>query len=268
MQLSRINIEYEIIVLDDQSTIFVKENNKIIDFKNCFFEQNTANFGRTKTRQNLAEKAKFDWLLFLDADVLPENDDFIKKYLACFENNQIVFGGYKYEKKLPEQSKMLRYQYGINREEKSAIIRNEKPYEFTFSGNMLVKKNLFLALNQNHLQNIYGMDVFFAHQLWENKTPILHIDNAILHLGIEENEVFFKKVLESVVARKNLLAHKTGIENSNKLIDKYKWIKKWHLQNLVKIGFFISEPLLKKLIFAKKPSLFCFDLYRLGFICK
>ena len=267
MQLSRINIEYEIIVFDDHSTFFTEQNSKIINLKNCIFKQNPTNLGRTKTRQNLAEKAKFDWLLFLDADVLPEKDDFIQKYIACLTNNKIVFGGYKYEKKIPRQSKILRYHYGKNREEKNATIRNKKPYEFTFSGNMLVKKDLFLKLNQNHLQNIYGMDVFFAHQLWENKTPILHIDNAIFHLGIEENKVFFKKVLESVVARKNLLAHKTGIEHSNKLLSKYKWITKWHLQNLVKIGFLIAEPLLKKLIFAKKPSLLCFDIYRLGYIC-
>lgn len=268
MQLSGIKIEFEIIVLDDQSTFFVAENSKIINFKNCFFKQNVSNFGRTKTRQILAETAQFDWLLFLDADVIPEHNNFIQQYLACCNDNQLVFGGYKYEKNPPDSSKILRYHYGKKREEQNEIIRNKKPYEFAFSGNMLIKKNLFLTLNQNYLQNIYGMDVFFSHQLWENKVPILHIDNVIIHLGIEKNEVFFNKVLESIAFRKKILSEKTGIEKTNKLLAKYKLIKKWHLLNLVKIGFLMTEPLLKKLIFSKNPSLLSFDLYRLGYICK
>jgi glycosyltransferase involved in cell wall biosynthesis len=268
IQLGRIAIAFEIIVLDDKSKTFVEENRKIIGFGNCCFEQNSSNLGRTKTRQNLAERAKFDWLLFLDADVLPEKNDFIEQYIACLSNSQIVFGGYKYEKSPPEQSKMLRYHYGKNREEKSEIIRNAKPYAFVFSGNMLIRKGLFLSLNQNNLQNIYGMDVFFAQQLWEKNTPIRHIDNAIFHLGIEENEVFFKKALESVTARKKLLSNKIGIENANQLLETYNWIKKWHLQKIVKLGFVITKPFLKRLIFAKKPSLLAFDIYRLGYICE
>ena len=267
-QLNKVAIEFEIVVLDDKSTVFVEENRKIVNFKYCYFKQNFENLGRTKTRQNLADCAKFDWLLFLDADVVPEKNDFIQKYLACFNNNQIVFGGYKYENNQPVDSKTLRYYYGKNREEKSAVLRNKKPYEFIFSGNMLVKKELFSLLNRKNLQNIYGMDVFFSHQLWENKTPILHIDNAIFHLGIEENEVFFNKVLESINFRKKILADKIGIEKTNKLLAKYLLLKKWHLRSIVKLGFLITEPLLKKLIFARKPNLLSFDIYRLGYICK
>jgi glycosyltransferase involved in cell wall biosynthesis len=267
-QLCKIEIEYEIIVLDDHSTSFLEENKKIANFKSCYFTQNGTNLGRTKTRQTLAESAKFEWLLFLDADVMPENADFIEKYLACFIDDQLVFGGYKYEKNQPDATKMLRYHYGKNREEKSELIRNKKPYEFAFSGNMLIRKKLFTTLNQNNLKNIYGMDVFFAHQLWENQITILHINNAIIHLGIEKNEVFFQKVLESIAFRKKILSEKTGIEKTNKLLAKYKLIKKWHLHNLIKIGFSITEPLLKKLILSKNPSLLSFDLYRLGYICK
>ncbi|MBC7493890.1 MAG: glycosyltransferase [Flavobacterium sp.] len=267
-QLNKVAIEFEIVVLDDKSTDFVEENRKIINFGYCYFEQNFDNLGRTKTRQNLAERAKFDWLLFLDADVVPEKNDFIQKYLACFNNNQVVFGGYKYENIPPVASKSLRYYYGKNREEKSAVLRNKKPYEFVFSGNMLIKKELFSMLNRNNLQNIYGMDVFFSHRLWENKIPISHINNAIFHLGIEENEVFFNKVLESISFRKKMLADKIGIEKTNKLIAKYLMLKKWHLRSIVTIGFLITGSLLKKLIFARKPSLFFFDIYRLGYICK
>jgi hypothetical protein len=101
-----------------------------------------------------------------------------------------------------------------------------------------------------------------------NQIPILHIDNAIIHLGIEKNEVFFEKVLESIAFRKKILSEKTGIEKTNKLLAKYKLIKKWHLHNLIKIAFSLTEPLLKKLILSKNPSLLSFDLYRLGYICK
>ena len=53
------------------------ENKKINALDHCSFLENEKNIGRTATRNILAKKAKYDWLLFLDADVIPLNENYI-----------------------------------------------------------------------------------------------------------------------------------------------------------------------------------------------
>mgnify|MGYP000232582310 CR=1 FL=1 len=66
---------FEILVLDDASTDkqCSSENKKINALDHCSYLENEKNIGRTATRNILAKKAKYDWLLFLDADVIPLN---------------------------------------------------------------------------------------------------------------------------------------------------------------------------------------------------
>ena len=64
---------FEIIVVDDFSNnlLIIEQNNKINQLDFCQFIKNEKNIGRTASRNLLANKAKYESLLFLDADVLP-----------------------------------------------------------------------------------------------------------------------------------------------------------------------------------------------------
>jgi glycosyltransferase involved in cell wall biosynthesis len=268
-QCISVDIEFEIIVLEDFSSedyIFLNKNIALLS--NCSYKINSVNFGRTKTRQILAEKAKFDWVLFLDADVIPVHDNFIEKYVSNLrDTTAVVFGGYQYDEKQPEISKILRYRYGKEREEKSDTIRSKNPYQFVFSGNMLIQKKLFLELNFKDDRKFYGMDIFFAYQLYSQQIVVKHIDNAIFHHGLENNEVFFEKSLQSVVSRKYFLDNKAGVDSLNPLLKAYLRLKKYYLTKPISLVFYIIEPLLKKNILSNNPNLKYFDWYRLGYIC-
>ena len=132
---------------------------------------------------------------------------------------------------------------------------------------MLIQKKLFLELNYTEKEKFYGMDIYFAYQLFSRKIAIHHIDNAIFHCGLESNNIFFEKSLQSVVSRKRFLVDKVYIEQLNPLLAHYKKIKKYRLVPFIKFIFNISEQFLKRNILSKNPSLFYFDLYRLGYIC-
>ena len=268
-QADLLAIPYEVLVLDDASTLFLNENSKIQELEYCYYLKNEMNIGRTATRNFLAQKAKFNILLFLDSDVLPENKSFLSTYGEAFDNleNKAIFGGYKYVSEVPEDSHSLRYYYGKSREEKEASIRNRNPYGFVFSGNMLIPKDVFLENNYKKAANLYGLDIIFSHQLYNNKIQVTHIDNAIFHLGLEENEVFFNKSLASVKSRKELLSDNKQAAEINSLLRYYQILKKLRLLFFVKTLFKFSERYLKKHIIAKKTNLFYFDLYRLGYIC-
>lgn len=261
-------IKYEILVLDDFSSDFIIENSEINGFDNVAYFKNEENIGRTATRNTLAEKAQYSWLLFLDADVIPANKDFISQYISFLNpENMVIFGGYQYQSTKPDPSRIFRYKYGKKCEEKAARLRKLNPYQYIFSGNILIQKKLFSETNYPLEGAFYGMDVYLAYQLFIKKTTITHIDNPIYHLGLESNEVFFAKALNAVENRKLFLSDSKEIEKISPLIKHYHFLKKYRLTTIVTFGFKISEPFLKRLILNKKPNLFCFNLYRLGYIC-
>jgi len=261
-------IPFEIICLDDQSDNDYQIENLIIStLPNCIYNVNQTNVGRTRTRQQLAEQAKYDWLLFLDADVIPVTSAFIQHYIDAIQPNTVIFGGYQYEKESTDASKILRYRYGKEREEKYASERNKNPYTYVFSGNMLVPKSIFLNFNYQANEKNYGMDIYFGYQLYQQQISVLHLDNPILHLGLETNEVYFQKALQGVESRKKYLLHEKGVDQMNPLVQAYAKLKKLGLTKLVAVGFKIVAPYLKKNILSTNPKLVYFDIYRLGYLC-
>lgn len=261
-------IPFEIICLDDQSDNDYQIENLIIStLPNCIYNVNQTNVGRTRTRQQLAEQAKYDWLLFLDADVIPVTSAFIQHYIDAIQPNTVIFGGYQYEKESTDATKILRFRYGKEREEKYASERNKNPYTYVFSGNMLVPKSIFLNFNYQANEKNYGMDIYFGYQLYQQQISVLHLDNPILHLGLETNEVYFQKALQGVESRKKYLLHEKGVDQMNPLVQAYAKLKKLGLTKLVAVGFKIVAPYLKKNILSTNPKLVYFDIYRLGYLC-
>lgn len=262
------NIEFEIIVFDDGSKLFLEENQKINSFEKCCFKVLEKNIGRSAIRNLLAKKAEFEWLLFLDADTIPVHSNFINNYIESINAEyQVVLGGYRYENHKPKDEFTLRYKYGKEREEKTDSERNLNPYQFIFSGNILIQKNIFLGTNYAYDNSFYGMDVYFAYQLFKKNIVVLHIENPIYHLGLETNTIFFEKSLKAVESRKQFLMDCEQIEKISPLIKQYKKIKKYRLLPIVILCYWVSQPLLKKLILNRNPNLLCFDLYRLGYLC-
>jgi len=265
-QAIKLNIVYEIIVCDDAST-----EKFTTDFANnqpLLYLKNQTNLGRTLTRQKLASTARFDNLLFLDADVMPANSNFVATYFSLIHTPfSVICGGCSYEDKITDASHILRWSYGKVREEKKAIERTKKTYSSIFSGNLLIKKDVFLRHNFNENANVYGMDIFFAYQLFINSIAVKHIDNTVLHLGLENNQMFLKKSLESVVSRHTYLLNKQNIEEVNSMLRHYKTLKKWHLVTFYGQCFVHFKGLLEKNILGNNPNLFLFDIYRLGYLC-
>ncbi|OED46078.1 hypothetical protein AB832_01070 [Flavobacteriaceae bacterium (ex Bugula neritina AB1)] len=130
-QLRNLTCPYEIIILDDFSTSaqFIEKNKKIAQFSHCAFFENTSNLGRTATRLSLAKKAKFNWLLFLDADVTPLNNNFIEILLMHISTEvDFIFGGIHYKSQKPKSDAILRWLYGHKKEKKNITFRNQNPY--------------------------------------------------------------------------------------------------------------------------------------------
>lgn len=260
-QCTEAGIAYEIVIGDDASANPVNYNTA-----QCRTITNNVNKGRTATRLILAKEATYDTLLFLDADVMPADGNFINRYLPYAKKNQsVVFGGYTYSKMHPGAQKSLRYAYGLAREQRTAARRQADPFN-VFSGNLLIQKKVFFECNPVEATG-YGLDILFSYNLYQKGIEPVHIDNPIIHLGLEDNEVFLAKALESVAQRKQWLNSEPGLADINSLCRYYLLLKNSGTAPLVARLFTTFDKALSKRFLKEKPSLRTFDLYRLGYMC-
>ncbi|MEH6766004.1 MAG: glycosyltransferase [Aequorivita antarctica] len=268
-QCENANIPYEILVLDDASTAkkSLEDNSKINSLKHCSFQVLGENIGRSKIRNLLAEKANFDWLLFLDADTFPSNSEFVAKYLTAFSNEvSVIFGGIEYPKNKSENFS-LRHKYGSERESLPLVERLKIPYRSFITMGFAIKKEVFQKIKFNEKLSGYGYeDSVFGYELQKNNISLLHIENPVIHLNLESNEDFIKK---SNLALQNLLNfYNSGVIDVEtvKILKTYQKLKSYNLLFAARWFFNISEEKLLKNLNSPKPSLFLFDLYRLGYL--
>lgn len=263
------DIIFEIICLDDASTFFSIENQKINRFEKCSYAILEKNIGRSGIRNLLAHKAAYENLLFLDADTIPIHSNFISNYISQINDREkVIYGGILYEDSKPQQKETLRLVYGRRREALSTLERNKKPYISFLTLNFMIRKSTFsLVIFNENIPNLRHEDTLFSYNLMQNKIDIVHIENPVYHLGIENSKTFLRKSEEAVVGLKNLVDSDLIPPEYTKLSHYFQIINKYYLKGLVAFGFKIFKPFFLKQLLSKKPSLFLFDIYRLGYYC-
>lgn len=262
-QTTALQILFEIIVLDDHSTNLCVEsaNRETESLAGVTYIRASTNKGRSATRNALAKAARYKCLLFLDADIWPSSSDFVKNYAERAARADLIFGGIIYEKEKPAQN-ILRWKYGSNRESQTVDQRNKKPFISIISQGFLIKKSLFLKAN-NFLENWYGLDALFTSNLKNLGATVLHIDNPLIHKGLEDNEKFLKKS-EKAVRSLAFLAEKGRIPEDHYAIQKAAIkLKKYRLTGLFLTCTAIFENHMKKNLLSSNPSLTVFDIFRL-----
>ena len=188
--------QYEILVFDDHSPARFREHNRqIAGLEHVLYVEMTQNLGRSELRNHLAQQAIYPYLLFLDCDVLPEYDDFLRQYLRSLPTETVLCGGRSYAPTPPENSKQhLHWHYGSKREVKSAEIRNRQPHFGFMSNNFLAPREVVLQHPFPTLTAGYGHeDTLWAYQLARTQTSITHLDNPARHLGLETFGDFIRK---------------------------------------------------------------------------
>ncbi|MBD3582678.1 glycosyltransferase family 2 protein [Flavobacterium selenitireducens] len=268
-QCTSLQIAFEILALDDASRGFLSENNRVNELANCRFEVLDENIGRSRIRNLLASRAKFEWLLFLDADTFPANDDFISRYVSEIrKGKKAINGGIRYSEEKPAPPKMLRWTYGKDREALPAAERSKNPYLAFLSLNFAIPKQLFDKVRFDEtLPNLRHEDTVFSFQMRQAAIPVSHIDNPVFHLGLDTFEVMLRKEHEALFALKQLLESGKIATDYVKMGTYYLFLKKTHLAFFVRHFFELTRKSLLSDISKPRPSLFWYDVYRLGYLC-
>ena len=269
-QCNQCGINYEIIVLDDSSSIFFSENNLINDLANSRYLVNPTNLGRASNINKLVEISKFEYVLILEADAFPSKKNYIQLYIDSLQQNpKAVFGGVIYSKNKPSKKSLLRWVYGKSRESKTLKQRLKNPNDIVFSWNLLLNKKIFSENFFDSSIKTYGFeDLVFLKKLKQKKVAIEQIENTLIHQNEEESNIFIEKSKNAVLNLIELYQKKILSGNDSSLLNSFEFVKKLHLTRPVAQLFMQFEVEMIKNLLSKRPSLFIFDLYRLGYFCK
>jgi len=262
-------ISFEIIVLDDASQNFHDENNEINSLDNCLYSILNQNIGRSAIRNLLSTKASFDNLLFLDADVRIISNQFIKNYINFIRSNSnygVVYGGIVYQESKPNDNQLLRWIYGNKREALSAEKRNQNIYVSFLTLNFLIKKEIFSSVRFNEdIPNLRYEDLLFSFDLMKNKINLQHINNQVVHNGIETSEVFMQKTNDSLKGLKFLLSKNYLPADYAKISNVFNLLNQTKLLFLINFIYKMRKNSFQKNLLSSKPSLLIYDIYRLGY---
>ncbi|SDS03395.1 Glycosyl transferase family 2 [Formosa sp. Hel1_31_208] len=268
-QLTLNKILFEIICLDDCSKpIFADNNAEIQKLSHTSYKISDTNTGRIATRQALAEYAKYDWLLFLDADVFPKTDDFITNYIPFLTlDYDAVYGGFSYNSDAPAHELLLRWTYGKAKEQVAAEKRNKKPYKVVISANFLIKTSVFKSINGQITQKGYGYDNYFGALLKIQNNKIVHIDNEVYHLGLESSSNYLNKVEQSVQTLLQLEKLGALSDSENSLLQTFRTIKRLKLERIGSWCFKTFGNRFKQNLLGHQPKVWVLQCYKLSYIC-
>lgn len=264
-QCEGLDIEYQIMVFDDLSNAETRQRNSELghEFGVNYLEL-SENLGRAKIRNRLARMARHKHLIFIDGDSGMIKNDFIQCYLDQIENAEIVYGGRVYQEKKPSDDHLvLHWKYGRTREALPLKKRLLDPFLNFQSNNFLISAWLFSKLKFEEGIEGYGYeDLLFAQKIKSVNAGILHIDNPVMHLGLEPASNFIKKTTHAIhnLARLN----KSGDLLDTRLTRFYKRMEGYNLKDIMVKYYNANQKSILKNLESKNPSIRKFNLMKLA----
>lgn len=287
-----ISLGFEIIFADDGSAdATARQRNVIIaQLPYCQYIERPKNVGRSAIRNFLAHTAHYSHLIFLDGDVAIKRGNFVQTYLAHRNDADVIIGTLHFSrmqvacdtaediightKRAKEETKKttepmlyddnLKYRYEQQFLAKHPVKkRMQQPYASFRTTNFMVRRDLLLAYPFDETFHEYGYeDTLFGKQLKEHGATLIHLDNAATIADYEDNATFVAKTEESL---RTLAAHAHQLQGYSTLLHTANKLKCLHLQPLIAFVFKLFKDLLHKNLCSNSPSVFLFNVYKLGY---
>lgn len=259
-----LGLPYEIIIGEDGTAEENLRLNTMTDsLTHCRRIIKKTNIGRAAIRNLLARESRYPNLIFIDCDAVVEKDDFLRLYADALKDYDVVCGALYHANEQPNDECSLRYRYEKEADkQRDAVTRSKAPYDKFTTFNFAIKKDIFTSILFNESITRYGYeDALFGKELKRRGIPIGHIDNKLLHSGLESNAVFLAK---SEQALATLLTIEDRME-STPLLATLRKMRALHLENIFMIYWNLRKKSLRRNLLGRKPSLLKFKIYKLGY---
>lgn len=265
-QAEGLGVPYEILVAEDgsRSQVDLIANHKITELSHCRHLVRKENCGPAAIRNWLAREARYGWILFIDSDAKVTREEYLKTYLEHVGKADVVAGGLQHEAENPDPHRTLRFKYEKQADRhRGAAERTREPYSHFTPFNVMIRRSTFLCIGFDEQCREYGYeDALFGVELMQKGIGILHIDNPLIHCGLDTNEEFLRKTETALRTLKSLNGRMDGhshVENT------YNKLRGRHLAWVAKGFHQLLGGMLRRNLLSKHPSLLLFSLYKLGY---
>lgn len=158
------------------------------------------NRGRSAARNAAMKHARGEWVLLLDADMMPDGPGFLESYFDAVEAAKrpaVIVGGYSLASAPRSPATNLHRWQSVTSECLDAAARSQAPGRYVFSSNVLIHREVLAAC---------PFDEAFAGWGWEDtdwglrlqkQFPVIHIDNTATHLGLDSDAALMAKYARS-----------------------------------------------------------------------
>ena len=260
----------EIILFDDGSNgEFRVLNQSLADRFGVRYHELAHNVGRAAIRNQLAAAAQHEWLLLLDNDSLLPDSQFLARYAAAHAFAPVLIGGTCYAPLPPSDPSLhLRWCYGQAREARPAAVRQQQPHMQLTVNNALVQAAILAQFPLDEQMSGYGHeDTKFGLTLAEAGIEVFHLDNPVLHNGLESGTVFLRKSEEGVRNLVQVYRH-CGAGTHSRLLRLALRLRGLGVAAAARAVLVALEPRLQRKVLSTRPSLRAFDLLRLSWLLK
>lgn len=263
-QGERLQAPYEILIGEDGSSKELLALNAIADrLPNCRRIIRERNVGRAAIRNLLASEAQYPNLIFIDCDAAAEREDFLSAYSEALKECPVVCGGLYHAERQPAGNCTLRYRYEKKADRlRDAATRSKTPYDKFTTFNFAIKREVFEQIRFDESITEYGYeDALFGKELKERGIAIKHIDNPLMHTGLEDSKIYLSKVERSL----HTLARIKDKIGSTTLTNAAVRLERCRLTWLFMAFWRTARPLLVKNLLSTAPSLKALNIYKLGY---
>ncbi len=259
-------VDADITIGDDASTDAhcIQQNQALERLPHVRIINNKHNLGRAEIRNRLAQECQGEWILFIDSDAQVPPEFSLKSYLEEGKRSEVVCGGLYHPATNPMPEASLRFKYERHADQRrSADIRSKTPYQHLTTFNIFIRRSTFLQIQFDKDCKEYGYeDALFGAELKKRNISISHINNPLIHLGLEPNAIYLQKAetaLRTLVGLQGKMQGLSHVENTAHKLEQF------HVAAIFKDCFLLFSPLLRKNLLSNHPSLFLFSLYKLGY---
>ena len=181
------SLPYEVIIYDDGSadpelTSEIETSLQMIKAPATLITAKT-NHGRSHARNRLIHHASAQWILLLDADMLPDAQDFLENYCQHIEADPtptLIGGGFSLKQVTASTNQLLHAAQSKRSECLSAAERSENPGLHVFTSNILVHREILDKVSFDEAYVGWGWeDVDWGIRV-ARQYSVRHIDNTCL----------------------------------------------------------------------------------------
>ena len=158
------------------------------------------NEGRSKGRNRLAAAARGGSFLFLDSDMRPDDRRFLSTWaqLVAREDPAVAFGGFSLLQAPTDRAFAVHRAMSQRSECVPYFERAKAPEKYVYTSNLLVRRDVFESEAFDDGFSGWGWeDVEWAMRV-ARRFPVVHLDNAATHLGLESADRLASKYEQSV----------------------------------------------------------------------